>query len=163
MDKAQVIQILGTLEDIRVTYKWRCSQLSRQMQSLALLHTIGQNEEMYVTLYRQMEEATRLVQTWEASLPIDKLGDVIYPSQGELGFVFTPDQIFIRDFSDKLKSIRKDFVRYKHDQDTEDQAWIEEHTQLEFLQGGSIERAKISMTQSLKIMSSFMMLYGTMS
>ena len=64
-----------------------------------------------------MEEATRLTQTWEASLPLDEDGDVIYPNQGEPGFTFTPGQSFIRDFSDSLKSLRKDFVRYKHEQD----------------------------------------------
>ena len=141
MEEEQVIQILGALEDIRANYKRRCSQLSRQMQSLALLHTIGQKEEMYVALYRMMQEVTRLVQTWETSLPVDELGDVIYPEQNQPGFAFTPDQIFIWDLQDKLKSIRKEFVRYKHDHNTEDQAWVEEHTQLEFLKGGKIEKA----------------------
>ena len=61
MEEEQVIQILGALEDIRANYKRRCSQLSRQMQSLALLHTIGQKEEMYVALYRMMQEVTRLI------------------------------------------------------------------------------------------------------
>ena len=87
MDQEQEIQILGALEEIRVTYKRKYSQLSRQMQSLALLHTIGQKEEMYVALYRQMEEVTRLVQTWEGSLPVDEEGDVIYPDQGDPGYL----------------------------------------------------------------------------
>ena len=61
MGEAQEIQLLGTLEEIRVTYKRRCSLLSKQIRSLAILQAISIIEQRYIALYNQLEEALRLI------------------------------------------------------------------------------------------------------
>ena len=129
------------LNGILDTYSGRCKRLENISRAGVLrLNRVDQAQEIYVGVTDLAENLNARLLVFENDLPIDDEGDQILPVNGQEGYRFRPENI--GDVYDRIeatqKAARKALIKFKHEQDPEDDAQIKAAAICDFLKENDV-------------------------